>query len=171
MAKQSKDDAEQTETKGGKGKLIAIVAVAVLLLVGGGVVATLMLLGGTDEQTAADGQDEPAVVKRGDPYYVRLDPAFTVNLPPGDDAAYLQIGLEMLTYEESVRDALELHKPSLRNNLGMLFGGQSSRELRTLEGKERLRQAVLDEVHSLLASHGGEAQGVEGVYFTSFVMQ
>jgi flagellar FliL protein len=52
----------------------------------------------------------------------------------------------------------------------MLFGGTDSGDLRTREGKEKLRADVLAELQKILTDETGEP-GVEQVFFTSFVMQ
>jgi len=39
------------------------------------------------------------------------------------------------------------------------------------EGKEKLRNATLEAVRKIIAAEGGDPKLVEGVYFTSFVIQ
>ena len=58
----------------------------------------------------------------------------------------------------------------IRNNLLLLFGSQNYEGLRTREGKERLREAVLAEVRAIVKERAGR-DGVTQVYFTHFVMQ
>jgi flagellar basal body-associated protein FliL len=52
-----------------------------------------------------------------------------------------------------------------------MFGNQDYREISTREGKDKLRQQTLAAVRKIVQNEGGEAAKVEGVYFTSFVMQ
>lgn len=170
MAEEETQEAvEATEaTGGGKMKLILIV-VSALLLIGGSIGGTLLIVGGDDE-TAATEADEEVEVSRGDASYVELKPAFTVNLAPEDPIGFLQISIQVLTFNDDVAEELEKHKPLIRNNLLVLFGKQSSAELRAPEGKERLQKSALETVQSVINKHGSGGE-VDNVFFTSFVMQ
>ena len=160
--------AEAEATGGGKLKLVLII-VGALLLVGGSIGGTLLIVGG-DDQTAATEADEEVEVSRGDASYVELKPAFTVNLAPEDPVGFLQISMQVLTFNDDVAKEVEKHKPLIRNNLLVLFGQQSSAELRAAEGKERLQKSALDTIQTVINQHGSGGE-VDNVFFTSFVMQ
>ena len=166
---EEEQQAEAEATGGGKMKLIFIVLGA-LLLVGGSIGGTLLIVGGGDDETAAAELSEEAEPARGEPSYVDLKPAFTVNLAPGDPVGFLQISMQVLTFNEDVAKDLEKHKPLIRNDLLVLFGKQSSAELRAAEGKERLQKSALDTVQQVVNQHGSGGE-VDNVFFTSFVMQ
>ena len=153
----------------GKKKLILIVLGAVLL-VGGSIGGTLMIVGGGGSDSAEVEAPEEVEVVRGDPSYVDLKPPFTVNLAPEDPVAFLQVSMQVLTFNDDVADDLEKHKPLIRNNLVVLFGKQKSAELRAPEGKERLQKSALETVQSVVDQHGSGGE-VDNVFFTSFVMQ
>ena len=57
----------------------------------------------------------------------------------------------------------------MRNRLIMLLSDQDFDALRTVEGKEALRQDVLNAVNEVLKMSGPDS--VQDVYFTSFVLQ
>ncbi|MEQ9462689.1 MAG: flagellar basal body-associated FliL family protein, partial [Haliea sp.] len=59
--------------------------------------------------------------------------------------------------------------PAVRNRLIMLLSDQDFDALRTVAGKEVLRQDVLKAVNEVLKLSGPDA--VQDVYFTSFVLQ
>lgn len=162
-------DEEQVEepSGGGKKKLIFLMLGA-LVLVGGAVGATLMLVGG-DDKTASQEEiiEEPV---KGDPVYVDLKPAFTVNLDPDDAVGFLQVSMQVLTFDEDVASDMEKHKPLIRNNLVILFGNQKSIDLRAPEGKENLQKAALGLVQSVIDEFGSGGE-VDNVFFTTFVMQ
>ena len=160
--------AEVEATGGSKMKLIFI-AVGALLLIGGSIGGTLLIVGG-DDQSAANEVEEEVEVSRDDASYVELKPAFTVNLAPEDPVGFLQISMQVLTFNDDVAEELEKHKPLIRNNLLVLFGRQSSAELRAPEGKERLQKSALETVQSVINKHGSGGE-VDNVFFTSFVMQ
>ena len=177
MADEDKKE-EVTEEEGGssKKKIIIFSAIGALVLIGVTVGAMMMFLGG---DKPADGEAEEEVVVEEvvevpDPYYVKLDPGFTVNLQPGDPVAFLQVNLQILTFDEDISEALKKHIPTIKNNLGVIFSTQASADLKTLEGKEKLRVIVLKDIQKVIARfEDGEeaAKKVENVFFTSFVMQ
>lgn len=164
---EEEQQAEAETTGGGKKKLIFII-VGVILLVGGSIGGTLLIVGGGE--TAETEVTEEVEVSRGDANYIDLKPAFTVNLAPEDPVGFLQISLQVLTFDDDVAEELEKHKPLIRNNLVVLFGKQSSAELRAAEGKERLQKSALDTVQTVINKHGSGGE-VDNVFFTSFVMQ
>jgi flagellar FliL protein len=156
------------ETGGGKMKLIFII-LGGLFLIGGSIGGTLLIVGG-DDQTAATEVSEEAEVDRGDASYVELKPSFTVNLAPEDPVGFLQISMQVLTFDNDVAAELEKHKPLIRNNLLVLLGKQNSADLRATEGKKRLQKSALETVQLVINQHGSGGE-VDNVFFTSFVMQ
>jgi len=93
-----------------------------------------------------------------------------VNFEGGGRARYLQLGIELMTYDEKALPQLELHAPVLRNNLILLLSDKTYEELITREGKEKLAAAALDEVREAMTERYGRPV-VETLYFTNFVMQ
>ncbi len=162
---------EETEGSGGSKKKLILIAVGALVLIGGAVGGTLMVVGnggGDGDQPAAVEEEE--VVVKGDPTYVDLKPAFTVNLAPEDPVGFLQISMQVLTHSSDVAAAIEKHKPLIRNNLVTLFSQQSSIELRAPEGKEALQKAAHTMIQKVIDDQGGGGE-VDNIFFTSFVMQ
>jgi len=160
-----KDDVEEA-TGGGKKTLVLIILGAVLL-VAVAVGATLFLVNGDG---SAEVEPAEQVVKPRKPYYVVLKPAFTVNLAPEDPVGYLQVSLQVLTFDADVAAGVEKHGPLIRNDLMVLFAKQKSADLRSPEGKEALQLAVLETVQKIIDERGGGGE-VDNVYFTDFVMQ
>ena len=72
--------------------------------------------------------------------------------------------------DEKVIDGVKTHMPVIRNNLLMMFGGQTLATLTSRDEKEKLRATALAEVQRILKANTG-APGVEDLYFTSFVVQ
>ncbi len=165
---EEEQQADTEVTGGGKKKMIFIILSAILL-VGGSIGGTLLIVGGSDESAEAEVVEE-VEVSRGDASYIDLKPAFTVNLAPEDPVGFLQISMQVLTFDDDVAEEVEKHKPLIRNNLVVLFGKQNSAELRAPEGKERLQKSALETVRSVIKQHGSGGE-VENVFFTSFVMQ
>ncbi len=104
------------------------------------------------------------------PTYFAFEPPIVVNFQDPSGSRYLQITLEVMTYDPEVVTAIESHMPVLRNNLLLLLSAQSLESLSTLEGKQEMRADILAEIQAVLTERTGKA-GVEEVYFTTFVMQ
>jgi len=167
-AEEKQAEAGETEVKGGSKLKLVLIVVGALILVGGSIGGTLLIVGGGDQ--SAEAEVEEVEVSRGDPSYIDLKPAFTVNLAPEDPVGFLQISMQVLTFNDDVANDLEKHKPLIRNNLLVLFGQQKSADLRVPEGKEQLQKTALETVQTVINEHGSGGE-VENVFFTSFVMQ
>lgn len=164
MAKEEQPEEPQEKPKS-KMMLIIIIAVLVVLLAGGGVAAFLMM--GSEEDADAAETQEPA---QQPAIYFDFKPPFIVNYQWNGRQRYVQVSLSVMTRKGSVVDTMQKHMPMIRNNLLMAFSAQDFEALRTPEGKETLRQVVLEELQKILMEETGEP-GVEQVLFTNFVMQ
>ncbi len=171
MAKEQKtEEAEDGEEgSGGKKKMMMIIGGAVLLI-GIAVGATLFLMGGDEDASDAATEEVVEVEPKGDPVYIEIKPAFTVNLDPNDPVGFLQVGIQILTYSDEVGEELTTHMPLIKNNLFTMFGLQKSADLRTSEGKAKLQQQVLETVQDVIDKYGSGGE-VENIFFTDFVMQ
>ncbi len=166
---QQAEAGDETAAAGGSKKKMIFIILGAVILVGGSIAGTLLIVGGGDDGAEAAVEEE-VVVARDDPSYIDLKPAFTVNLAPEDPVGFLQISMQVLTFNDDVAEDLEKHKPLIRNNLLVLFGQQKSAELRAPEGKEQLQKSALKTVQTVINEHGSGG-AVDNVFFTSFVMQ
>jgi flagellar FliL protein len=164
--------------KSGKMKWI-IIGVAALVVVGGGVGGALMFMGGDKdkkEATAEASHEGTAEGEGGEEHvaapavYVPLEPAFLVNYQTADSSGYLQIAMEVSTTNPVTAELIKQHNPVIRNNLLMLLGAAPVDELKTREGKDKLRDAAREEINKIIIKQG-QKQGVDEVLFTSFVLQ
>ena len=137
----------------------------VVVLAGGGGAAAWFL--GVFDRPAAT---QAVVEAPKKPIYYTLDENLVVNFRGPTGARYLQVGIDLMTYDAATVTALDAHKPVLRNNLILLLSDQKYEELTTREGKEVLQQTALAEVQEALTTLASNAR-VESLYFTSFVMQ
>jgi len=164
--------AEEQEKSSSKLKWIVIIGVALLVLVGT-VVTTLLLtgvLGGEEPKAKEEAKTEQKAEAPKKPIYFPLKPEFTVNFQDSRTAHYMQVSVQVLTYDPKVVEAMKAHDPVIRNNLLLLFSQQNADQLKTRQGKEQLRELVEAEISKVLEERTG-SDGVEDVYFTSFVMQ
>lgn len=155
-----------------KRKKLLIIVVGIIGLVAISVGATFALVTHFIEPAATESVDaaDPALEAKKPAIYYSLQPVFVVNFEAQRRQRFLQIEVNLLLREQNVIPALELHMPAIRNGLVMLFSAQVYEELRTAEGKEKLRQDALLSVQSVLQKEIGKP-GVEQVLFTNFVMQ
>ncbi|MFT5484905.1 MAG: flagellar FliL protein [Halieaceae bacterium] len=158
-------------------KKIIIIAVVVLLL-GGGAGGYFLLSGDEPSADAALGADAALeegaeaieeVVAEEDPVYLALNPAFVVNFDHKGRTRYLQLSLQIMSYDQEAVDKVMLNMPAVRNNLIMLFSGQDFDTLSSIEGKENLRQEVRKTIQEAVRQDAGHE--INEVYFTGFVMQ
>jgi flagellar FliL protein len=116
-----------------------------------------------DEETSPDGTPRVAV-------YMDFEQPFVVNFQDEGQLRYLQITISVMTKNPKVVDELKRHMPLIRNNLVMLFSGQTREGIISREGKEKIRKEAEAEVQKILKEQTGNP-GVKALYFTSFVMQ
>jgi flagellar protein FliL len=184
---------------GGKKKLILII-VGVLALVGvsvGGTMLAVKLLGkdepatkvakkpAADEETDAEAADEGDAKDAdaeaeddtknpdGTPkvaLYFDFEQPFVVNFMDEGQMRYLQITVSVMAMDPKVVEEVKRHAPLIRNNLVMLFSGQTRDAIITREGKEKIRKDAEAEVQKILQAQTGKP-GIKALYLTSFVMQ
>jgi len=159
--------------KAGKGKLILIVVLAIVLLSGitvGALYFTGALGSGDSKNAETDESATEAEVVLGPVTYFELKPEFVVNFEGEQKANFLQVDIQLMTRNSDVLNILNEHAPLIRNNILLLLSGQKYNELRTLDGKEKMRAEVLAGVQQIVEAELG-IPGVEAVFFTSFIMQ
>ena len=179
---EDEDKVEEEEGKSGGGMLKIILLVnGLLLIIGIAVGVTLFLMGGDDEadQQSVDTEtldgDAPAAAdeaapKKGNPVYVPLHPAFIVNFENQEQVSFLQVDIQVMTYDSSVENALKEHMPAVRNELLLLLGGKQYHEINNREGKRALAQECIEVIQEVLKGVNAP-HSIEALYFTSFVMQ
>lgn len=156
-------------------KLVAIIIVGAIVLVlasTGGIFFLLKSMGMLN--VGGGGGGVPGMSQHAPPegpaIYHAFEPAFVVNFKEKGRTRYLQINVQVMTRDEDVIKTLDQHMPLIRNNLLLLFSGKDADTLHSPEGKEKLRQAALEEVQRILEEQTGNP-GVEALYFTNFVTQ
>ena len=177
MAEEEKKDAAPAENKGGAMKIIIIINAIVVVVLIGVVVAMFMLKGGDgkkdSEVLAEDGQATEAAAGNGEakkPIYIPLTPPFVVNLENQEQVSFLQVEIEVMTYDPKVEEALKIHAARIRGELLLLLGSKQYHEISNIEGKRKLSQEAIAEIQKILQETGTTGT-VQALYFTSFVMQ
>lgn len=184
MAKEEKDSEENSNTAAAGGflagkKKIILLAVLGLVLIAvsiGGTLLALSLLSDkepmVDQAAVPEGEAAaaaaPAVVQK--PIYYPIKPAILVSFDARGRQRLLQAEITLMTRDNDVVAALELHMPMIRNALITVISGQTYEEIQSAEGKELLRVQCLQELQTLLQKEIGKP-GLEQVLFTSLVLQ
>lgn len=121
----------------------------------------------SDAHAGAHGDAGP---KSGAAQYLPLAPAVVVNLDDEVNMRYLSADIELMSRSNDGIEAAKLHMPRIRNTLMMLFTQQKYGDVITRQGKEDLQKAALAAVQAVLKEETGKP-GIDGLYFTNFVMQ
>jgi flagellar protein FliL len=116
-------------------------------------------------------QASTRTVPTGPALYVALDPPFVTNFEAEQLVRFLQLSVQVMTHDAATADLLKANDPQIRNDLLILFSNQKYADISTRDGKERLRTQALAAVRKVIVANGGNADHVEAIYFTSFVMQ
>lgn len=166
-----KEDVAEKPAGGGKKPMIIMAAVIVLVM-GGGTVGTLYFTGmlgggGGEKKEEVAKPEEPAA---NDPVYFAFEKPFVVNFETETGLRFLQVGVELMSYDPLAIEAVKTHMPVIKNNVILMYSNQNFEALAGRDGKEKLREQTLKEIQAVLEKYFGKP-GVEEVYFTSFVMQ
>jgi flagellar FliL protein len=178
MADEEEKVESEEKPKGSKKKLIIFIVLAIVLIgvsVGGTLMAIKFLSPEPEvvQELDKDGNPIEEVVEeeiKGPAIYFPLRPALIVNYDVRGRQRFLKAEISIMTRDEEVITAAEIHMPMIRNNLILLFSGQTYDELQTDEGRELLKQDSLTELQNIMEQEIGKP-GVEKLLFTNFVMQ
>ncbi len=110
------------------------------------------------------GTDAKAAANTTGPMY-SLE-TFIVNLAEENGNRYLRVTMDLEMSDESVREEIKARLPQIRNALLMILPSKRIRDISTSQGKDALRQQIIDAINQLLPK--GK---IRNVYFTEFVIQ
>jgi flagellar FliL protein len=94
-----------------------------------------------------------------------LDP-FLANLADETSSRYLKMSLQVEFVDAEPPAAFDARLPQIRDVILTLVTSKTFADIRTPEGKERLREDVIDRINHVLAQ-----DAVKSVYFTEFIVQ
>lgn len=178
MADENEEQQEQQADGGAKKKklllfgglgagVIIIIAVVVWLFTGDGDTTATATDSSSDAAVAADTSAAPQV---GNALYVGMPRAFVFIVPGDARERTVQIKVQLMVRGEDNEELTKRHIPLIEGTLHQVFSSSTAEELKTVEGKEKLRELALREVQSALEKVAGKGL-VEQVLFTSMVMQ
>jgi flagellar FliL protein len=193
----AEDDSNQEDKKGGGIKRILVFALGALLMIGIGFGAGYFMFA-MGEKTPAEeieliienklkesGQlpteeegieEVPQRVSKEVPEtttfvttYYEFPDKFTTNLL--DSRKFLQMGLSVSTqYDASVIENVEMHTQALRSEILTIMGEFSEESIQGKAGRDALSKRIKEAINLKLDELEGFG-GIEGVYFSSFVLQ
>jgi len=94
-----------------------------------------------------------------------LDP-FLANLADEGGTRYLKMALQIEFVSPEPPAALDARMPQIRDVILTLVTSKTFADIRTPDGKERLREDVIDRIDHVL-----QQPAVKSVYFTEFIVQ
>ena len=92
--------------------------------------------------------------------------AFIVNIGDGDRDRYLKLKADLELSKDTVAEEIEQRLPQIRDLVISLLGSKSFDDIRSIEGKDLLREEMLRRINALLVT--GKARSI---FFTEFVVQ
>lgn len=106
------------------------------------------------------------------PIYFAMEPPFVVNVnDDGRRTHFMQITVQLMSYQPEVIAKAEENQPPLRDAMIMLLAHQSGETMRSVQGREKVRQEALEDARKVMQKVAGVKKGIEAVYFTDFVIQ
>lgn len=106
----------------------------------------------------------------GNTPYFEIPSPFVVNLAEQDSLTFLQVNAQFKVTRPEIKSQLSRHLPAIQHTVMMVLSDQSTSQIKSVAGKEKLRAKTLQEIQSLLQEQIGEP-GVEEIYFTGFIIQ
>jgi flagellar FliL protein len=104
------------------------------------------------------------------PTYIPLAPPLVVNYGDTGPLKYLKAEISLRVDDAETVNAVRHHMPMIRNNLVMLFSRQTEEDIKSQEGKERLRITALEEINALITVEEGKS-AVADLLFNNLVVQ
>ena len=156
----------EEQTEGGGKKNIILFAVALVVAIGASVGGTLFFLGGGDEaaeEVVVSNQPATAI-------YHNMRPPYIINYLTGAKPRYLQAEFSIMARDAAVIESVILHMPLIRSQIVGFLTEQNFVELQTQEGKEAVRQGIVELINETLTAHN-ERPGIEAALITNFVLQ
>jgi flagellar basal body-associated protein FliL len=170
MARRDRDE-EQEEVKPAgitMGKLLMILIPVMLLSIAASGGITYYLVSNMAPSGAEEEAEELEAIENPDPIYVQVG-KILVNVDYQGDIRYIQGDVQLMFHHQESADIATRDMPVIVNELNTLFARQAFGEMRSVEGKEKLRRSSRAAINRVLKFSG--ESGVQEVYFTSFNLQ
>ena len=170
MAKRNRDTEKEEVKPAGitTGKLVMILIPVMLLSIAASGGITYYLMSNMAPSSAETETEAPDVIENPDPIYIQVG-KILVNVDYQGDIRYIQGDVQLMFHHQESADIAERDMPVIVNELNTLFARQAFGEMRSVEGKEKLRLSSRAAINRVLKFP--DESGVQEVYFTSFNLQ
>ena len=170
MARRDKDEEKEVAQPAGStmGKLMIVMIPVMLLTIGASAGISYYLFSGVAANGGAEAVAEAEVIEDPTPIYLQVG-QILVNVDYQGDIRYSQGEVQLMFNNQESAYIAEQDMPVIVNELNTLFARQQFGEMRSVEGKEKLRRSSLAAINRVLKFPG--ESGVQDVYFTSFNLQ
>lgn len=105
----------------------------------------------------------------GTPYF-EIPTPFVVNLAENDSLNFLQVNAQLKVTRDEMKPHLSKHIPAIQHTVMMVLSEQRIADIKSVAGKQKLRESTLKEVQALLQQQLGDSTITE-IYFTGFIIQ
>lgn len=102
--------------------------------------------------------------------YFQIGEPFVVNLVDDKGIAYLQVHAQFLVEKSELKAHLHTHLPGIKHTIMMVLSESNIAAVKTLQGKQALREKALKETQEFLQKQIGDPV-IQDILFTSFVVQ
>lgn len=106
--------------------------------------------------------------ERQPPAYYQLTPSIVSNLTGGP--RFLRCDVQILATDQDAVTDLETHAPALRHEFLMLLTTHDGKDLKTSEGKEKLRTDAIASFKRIMKEMTGK-ELVKDLFFSSFYVR
>jgi len=179
MAEEQKEQEQQEGGKGGKKKFLVLLILLLLLGgVGGGAAYYFLVLkkaakeehqasqNATTNKTVEKPKPPPELEELAKPGIFVPVGDFVVNLADTDVQRFVKVSITVEVLNEKVQNEVNQYMPAIKDAIIDLISSKYYKDIRTPEGRERLKIELLKRLNALLPEGG-----IKAVYFTSFVVQ
>ena len=103
--------------------------------------------------------------------YYTLEPDITTNyVTQGKKLGYLRLQVDLMVADQDLIRQLEHHAPLIRDAIITIIGQQSEAKIKSLAGREEIRQLCLNKVNELLIAETKQKILTE-LLFTKYLYQ
>ena len=122
------------------------------------------------EGGGGEGGGEAAAQPTGIGYYT-LDPEFITNfISEGPTLGYVRVKVDLMVDNAADIELLKRHDPLLRDAINTLLGSQTLEEVKSQEGREKVRLKCKAKVEELLTKEEGR-KVIRDLLFTNYLYQ
>lgn len=150
--------------------VVLVVIFVVWFFIGSGEPADSGNADGGNSSPPATSIDDSQAPEVGNALYVGMPRAFVFMVPGDARERTVQIKVQLMVRGESSEELVKRHIPLIEGTLHEVFSSSTAEELKTVEGKVKLRELARQRVREALLEVTGKRL-VEQVLFTGMVMQ